>query len=107
MTADLRGTDRASGLTRSPALVVGLARIACIRHWRHLDLDIELLVALDGRLGSAAIFLAPDQRQYISHMHFGVDYSQGQRGAFVVAVATIEKPTTFPLSRILSYDEDE
>src|SRR5690606_21297493 len=56
--------DRAAGSARggrAPALMISLARLRAVGRRADFDLELDLLVALDGRLLGAAVLLAPDE----------------------------------------------
>src|SRR5690606_9790839 len=50
-------------LRGAPTLVIGLARLRAVGRRADLDLEFDLLVALDGGLLGAAVLLAPQQRE--------------------------------------------
>ena len=75
--------SRSLGLAGAPTLVVSLARLLRIGHRGHLHTDLELLVAFDRALASAAILLAPEERELFADLDVGIDNSQRERRALV------------------------
>src|ERR1700733_15684325 len=88
-----------SGLLEAPAAAVAFPHFARIRHRRDSDPDLGLLVAFDGCLLGAAVFLAPNQRQYVALLDVGIDHAERQHPARVPGRATEHREADglFPL----------
>src|SRR5690606_14720676 len=71
----------------APAALVLLANDLRVRHGAHDRPDLDLLVALDGRLVRAAVLLAPHEDHLVADVDVRIDRAERQHRALVVAVA--------------------
>src|SRR5690606_17668209 len=71
----------------APAALVLLANDLRVRHGAHDRPDLDLLVALDGRLLRAAVLLAPHEDHLVADVDVRIDRAERQHRALVVAVA--------------------
>src|SRR5665213_3343152 len=83
---------------RATALVRFMALFGAVRYAGYFGVgrgcyryaDFSLLVAFDSRLGGAAAFFTPDERDFRAGLGEGyVDHRQRDHGAFVIGVAGV------------------
>src|SRR5215510_774885 len=74
--------------SRTPSLVIGLARLLSIGGRPNLDPQFRLFVALDSGLSGAAAFFAPDQRQLGANLGvLFIHEAERQHFTFIEAVS--------------------